>query len=213
MGTYHAAELAFLAAVYTNLLCRKEPMDLYFKPRPGAWPGNILRVAPDLLPPSSVRLMQVWINGQEHKDFDPVKMTVTLPPSQTDLRVRVRLVPQAVTFIADTLGTSNGVARIALAGSLGPEGVDYLKEQVEDAIASGCHALVLEVADLVYLGEEAVRYLTLTKEHQGPDFAITFTNVKAQVKDALSASELGQEVTETVAAAAGDVAAGSPATK
>ena len=51
MSGYHSTELCYLAAVYTNLLVTKQPMDLYFKPEAGAWPDNILRVSPDLLPP------------------------------------------------------------------------------------------------------------------------------------------------------------------
>ena len=33
-GGYHTIELCYLAAVYTNLLITKQPLDLYFKPSP-----------------------------------------------------------------------------------------------------------------------------------------------------------------------------------
>ncbi len=75
MAMYHSAELAFLAAVYGNLLALNQPMDFYFHPQPGAF-GGILRIAPDLLPPKSTKIMQVWVNGHEHRDFDPVGLTV-----------------------------------------------------------------------------------------------------------------------------------------
>jgi mannose/cellobiose epimerase-like protein (N-acyl-D-glucosamine 2-epimerase family) len=195
---YHSTELAFLAAVYTNLLVTGQPMDFYFKPKPGAWPDGILRVAPDLLPPGSVRLEQVWINGQEHRDFDPVALTVRLPDGLPEMKVRVRLVPAQVVFSADLLDLTNGTARISLAGSLGPEGLPILQEQVGGAIAAGCAALVLEVSDLVYLAPEGVRYLALTKQHQGPDFALSFAGVRGQVEAVLRDSELDQEVSETL---------------
>jgi anti-anti-sigma factor len=50
MSAYHSTELCYLSATYINLLIKKEPMCLYFKPRPDGFPGRILRVAPDILP-------------------------------------------------------------------------------------------------------------------------------------------------------------------
>jgi hypothetical protein len=50
MSGYHSFELCYLAAVYTNLLIKKQPMDFYFKPQPGAFKDNVLRVQPDILP-------------------------------------------------------------------------------------------------------------------------------------------------------------------
>ena len=54
MSGYHSSELCYLSAVYTNLLITKQPMDFYFKPQPGGFKNNMLRVAPDLLPPGSI---------------------------------------------------------------------------------------------------------------------------------------------------------------
>ena len=34
MSGYHSTELCYLAAVYTNLLITKQPLDFYFKPQP-----------------------------------------------------------------------------------------------------------------------------------------------------------------------------------
>ena len=56
MSGYHSFELCYLAAVYTNLLITKQPLDLYFKPQPGGFKDNILRVAPDILPPGSIKI-------------------------------------------------------------------------------------------------------------------------------------------------------------
>ena len=80
MSMYHSAELCYLATVYTNLLITGQPLDLYFKPRPDAWKDRVLRVSPDILPPGSIKIEQVWIDGQPSSDFDADKLTVTLPP-------------------------------------------------------------------------------------------------------------------------------------
>src|SRR5437764_463844 len=47
MSGYHSFELCYLAAVYSNLLINKPPMNLYFKPKPDAFKDNVLRVMPD----------------------------------------------------------------------------------------------------------------------------------------------------------------------
>jgi hypothetical protein len=45
--------LCYLAQVYTNLLITKQPLELYFKPRPDGFPDRVLRVSPDILPPAA----------------------------------------------------------------------------------------------------------------------------------------------------------------
>ena len=50
MSGYHSFELAYLAQVYTNLLITKQPLTLHFKPYPGGFKDNVLRVSPDILP-------------------------------------------------------------------------------------------------------------------------------------------------------------------
>ncbi|MCK5616468.1 N-acyl-D-glucosamine 2-epimerase [Candidatus Pacearchaeota archaeon] len=93
MAGYHSFELAYLAAVYTNLLITKEPMDLYFKPMPGGFKDNILRVAPDILPQGSIVIENVWINGKKYADFDSDALTVKLPVDMAEMKVKVRLKP------------------------------------------------------------------------------------------------------------------------
>jgi mannose/cellobiose epimerase-like protein (N-acyl-D-glucosamine 2-epimerase family) len=92
MSGYHSFELCYLAQVYTNLLITRQPLELYFKPLPGAFKDDILRVAPDLLPPGRARLANVWIDGEPYDDFDAEAMTVKLP--QTDKRVQVKVLLQ-----------------------------------------------------------------------------------------------------------------------
>jgi mannose/cellobiose epimerase-like protein (N-acyl-D-glucosamine 2-epimerase family) len=93
MSMYHAAELCFLSAIYTELLVRRRPLDLWFKPHPDGFGDGVLRVAPDLLPPGSVRLVEVELDGRPHPDFDAAAMTVALPPRTARVTVRARVAP------------------------------------------------------------------------------------------------------------------------
>lgn len=93
MSGYHSFELAYLAQVYTNLLLTRQPLELYFRPQPGGFKDNLLRVQPDILPPGSLRIAEVWANGEMYGNFDPDGLTVTLPDSKETITYRVRLVP------------------------------------------------------------------------------------------------------------------------
>jgi mannose/cellobiose epimerase-like protein (N-acyl-D-glucosamine 2-epimerase family) len=93
MSGYHSTELCYLAATYTNLLITKQPMDFYFKPYPGAFPRNILRVSPDILPAGRTRLEAVWINDEPYSNFDTEKLTVKLPDTKEQVRVKARIQP------------------------------------------------------------------------------------------------------------------------
>ncbi len=94
MSGYHSMELCYLSAVYTNLLITKQPMDFYFKPQPGAFKDNILRVSPDILPPGSIKIGAVEINGEAYTNFDADALTVKLPDTKEQVKVKVQIVPQ-----------------------------------------------------------------------------------------------------------------------
>ncbi len=93
MSGYHSFELAYLAQIYTNLLLTKQPLELYFKPRPDGFKDRILRVSPDILPPGAIRITDVWADEEPYRDFDAQGLTVKLPDSKESIRYRVRLVP------------------------------------------------------------------------------------------------------------------------
>lgn len=93
MSGYHSFELCYLAQVYTNLLITKAPLDLYFKPLPGAFPGNVLRVSPDILPPGRVALREVWVDDEPYAKFDAAALTVALPDVDRQVRVKARVAP------------------------------------------------------------------------------------------------------------------------
>jgi hypothetical protein len=94
MSGYHSTELCYLSAVYTNLLITKQALDLYFKPLPDGFPGRVLRVSPDILPPGSIRISEVWVDGEPYGEFDAEALTVRLPDTNERVQVRVRIVPR-----------------------------------------------------------------------------------------------------------------------
>jgi mannose/cellobiose epimerase-like protein (N-acyl-D-glucosamine 2-epimerase family) len=93
MSGYHSFELCYLAAVYSNLLVNKLPMDFYFKPIPGGFPDNILRVSPDILPPGTIKINSVEIDGKPYSDFDADALTVKLPDTKDRVKVKVNILP------------------------------------------------------------------------------------------------------------------------
>lgn len=93
MSGYHSFELAYLAQIYTNLLITEKPLDLYFKPLPNGFKRNILRVSPDILPKDSVRIEKVWVEGEEYDNFDASNLTVKLPDTSDQVKVKVRIAP------------------------------------------------------------------------------------------------------------------------
>jgi hypothetical protein len=96
MSGYHSFELAYLAQVYTNLLITKKPLDLYFKPLPQAFKRNILRVSPDILPAGSIKIDGVWLDEKPYDNFDASGLTVKLPDTSEQVRVKVRVTPTTV---------------------------------------------------------------------------------------------------------------------
>ena len=194
MACYHSFELAYLAAVYTNLLVTQEPMDFFFKPIPGGFPDNILRVQPDILPPGSVKIGEVWINGHLYQDFDAEALTVKLPPGHGEIKVRVQLVPTGAIFTT-LMEMEDGTARIALIGCLGPTNLKELEEQVEAAREQQAQAIVFEAQDLESISSEILRYLVYMKSTLPADFSIAFSGAKEEVKGFIERSGFGEEIT------------------
>jgi hypothetical protein len=93
MSGYHSIELAYLAQVYTNLLNTKQPLDLYFKPAVNGFGNSVLRVEPDILPPGSVRIQAVWVDGDPYAKFNADELTVEVPKVEHRPKIKVRVVP------------------------------------------------------------------------------------------------------------------------
>ncbi|MCA8909526.1 MAG: AGE family epimerase/isomerase, partial [Rhodospirillaceae bacterium] len=194
MAGYHSFELAYLASVYTNLLIRQEPMDFFFKPKPGGFKDGLLRVQPDILPVGAVRITDVWIDGVVYADFDADKLTVRLPQGHGDIKVRVRLTPSSVRFSADLLSVDGGTAKLALIGTMTPHDVKYLDEAVGGAIEQGARALDMDAEGLASLCSEGLRYLVFRKQKAGSDFRICVRNASEAVAAAIGMSEFDEEI-------------------
>lgn len=95
MSGYHSMELCFLSATYINLLITKQPLFLYFKPLPNGFKDNILRVSPDILPPNSVFIEECFIDDKPYTNFDADKLTVQLPKTDKQVRVKVKISPKS----------------------------------------------------------------------------------------------------------------------
>lgn len=88
MSGYHSIELAYLSAVYTNLLNTKKPLTLHFKPMPNGFKDNILHVQPDILPEGSIKITEVLLDDKPYSDYDADGLFVRLP---ADLKHRPKV--------------------------------------------------------------------------------------------------------------------------
>lgn len=191
MAGYHSFELCFLAAIYSNLLVTKQPMDFYFRPNPQGWPDNKLRVAPDLLPEGSVELSEVWIDDKNHDDFDAKKMIVNLPESDKPLRVRVRIEPAGLGFSADLMSFEDGIGNFALDGELSQAKLPLLKKEVEKL--NGLQGIVLDMTNLKSVDDTGWNYLLFTKQQRGSSFTLKLKGMNPQITQSLRDAELDEE--------------------
>ncbi|MEL7586395.1 MAG: AGE family epimerase/isomerase [Prolixibacteraceae bacterium] len=94
MSGYHSMELCYLSAVYINLLITRQPLYLYFKPLPNGFKDRILRVSPDLLPADSIFIEECFIDDVPYPDYDAGNLTVHLPDTDKQVRVKVKITPK-----------------------------------------------------------------------------------------------------------------------
>ena len=157
MSGYHSMELCYLAAVYSNLLVNEEDLELHFKPKPVSFPDGILRVAPDLLPPGSVRLAEVWVDDLPYTDFDADALTVRLPANQ-EVRVKVRIVSATDKF--DSRFTfQDGTCRIVMKGRLDPDEVIKLRRDLDRVVASVPARIIVDVTELESISRQGINEL------------------------------------------------------
>jgi anti-anti-sigma regulatory factor len=176
MSGYHSMELCYLAAVYSNLLVNEEDLELHFKPKAVSFPDGILRVAPDLLPPGSVRLAEVWINDLPYADFDADALTVKLPGNE-ECRVKVRIVSTTDKFDS-TFNLDDGVARVALRGKLDPDEVIKLRRDLERVISASPRRIIINVKELETMSRQGMNELLFfrSKVTMGEDVYIVGAN-------------------------------------
>ena len=163
MAGYHSFELAYLATVYTNLLITKEPMDLWFSPIPGNLKDNILRVSPDILPPGSIRIDEVEVDGEPYADFDALELTVRLPDSKERSKIRVRVAPMVDPFEVRTEIVGD-VAEMTLTGKLDMSTFAVFQTEVESVLAKKPGRLVLNLQDLESIANVGIRVLLFARQ-------------------------------------------------
>jgi hypothetical protein len=88
-------ELCYLAAVYTNLLITKTPMYFHFKPYAKSFKDGVLRVSPDILPKGSIFIEECFVDDKPYTNFDANALTVKLPASDKQVKVKVKISPKA----------------------------------------------------------------------------------------------------------------------
>ncbi len=216
MSGYHSFELCYLAAVYTNLLIMKQPMDFYFRPQPGAFKDNILRVQPDILPPGSVKIEQVWINGDTYTDFDAQALTIKLPAAESNtalahrpawagnpslpttkqraLNVHVRLVPSETRFDAE-LDTANDPIQLTLYGELDDQAELTFKLSLDKLITLKPQRLVIRVEKLNSMSTGNARALSFALQKIGLEADVTIVGANEQVKTTLQDVQVWEDLT------------------
>jgi anti-anti-sigma factor len=194
MSGYHSFELAYLATVYTNLLITKKPMDLYFKPKSGGFKDNILRVQPDILPPGSIQIGGVWLNGQPYSDFDAERLTVNLPSDLDEMKFKVRVVPTEVFFDANLFEITEDTAKIALKGVLDSSTIWNFQEVFERATAQPIRNLVLEMNDLQSISSAGIRAIAFNKQKLGREIKLYLVQPTPGVKKFVEMSSFCEDV-------------------
>jgi anti-anti-sigma regulatory factor len=195
-------------------------MDFYFKPQPGGFKDNILRVQPDILPPGSVKIEAVWINGERYADFDAEALTINLPVTEEapaphtlqyrpawagnprqipptekqELRVRVRIAPAGLPYDMK-LSMQGNSAELLLEGNLDEGAVLAFKQELDRVVAAKPKRLVLLAEDLTSLSKECGRVLVFFQNKIGIDTDIYVVAANDEVRSVLSDLELLDDVT------------------
>jgi anti-anti-sigma factor len=208
MSGYHSFELCYLAAVYTNLLITKQPMDFYFAPYPNNLEDNILYVSPDILPKGSIKIETVTINDEDYTDFDAEKLTIKLPSSNERLKVKVRIAPaQGLDhFDVETEMEGNDL-KVTLWGEFDARAIPHFRREMEPYMNVG--KIILVMNELKYLSNEAVRALIFLKQKMNLDETFIIVGANGQPKEMLDNSEFSEEAKseDTISSAEEDIAA------
>ena len=76
---YHTFELCYLAHIYTSTFVTKESFCLHFKPDPNG-DHEIINVLPDFLPPGSLTVKRITINGKEQQVHEHNPFHIKIEP-------------------------------------------------------------------------------------------------------------------------------------
>ncbi|OEH93831.1 AGE family epimerase/isomerase [Bacillus solimangrovi] len=183
MSGYHSFELAYLAAVYTNLLITKEHMDFYFKPYANSFADNILRVQPDMLPDGSVKIEKVWIDGKEYDDFDADGLFVRLPQTEKRVKVQVRIVPAvgAEHFEANVTRDKD-ITKLQLIGEFDTRALTTFKQAFAKVINDGATKVAIIVNDLDEICKEGIRAIIFETQKLSLDTEVYIIGATEELK-------------------------------
>ncbi|MDP4027814.1 MAG: AGE family epimerase/isomerase [Gallionella sp.] len=195
MSGYHSFELCYLASVYTNLMIAKQPMDFHFKPKPGGFKDNILRVSPDILPKGSIRIESVTVNGEDYTDFDAEGLTVKIPSSTEAVKIKVRIVPtQGLDHFNSTVAIKDKTATVTLTGDLDARAISFFRANLDKVIAANPEKLVIDVKGLESMTSCAARALIFAKQKLNIDDDVVIVGANDAVKTLLNQDEFGESV-------------------
>ena len=195
MSGYHSFELCYLASVYTNLLITKQPMDFHFKPKPGAFKDNILRVSPDLLPVGSIKIESVTVNGEDYRNFDAEGLTVTIPQATEPVKIKVRIAPtQGLDHFDASVSTKDRIATITLTGELDARAVPFFRDCLQKVIASNPEKLVIVVKDLESMVSSAARALIFAKQKMSIETDVVIVSANEAIQTLLAQGEFTDSV-------------------
>ena len=115
------------------------------------------------MPPGSIRIDQVWVDGQPWSEFDSEHLTVTLPPPGAEHTVKVRVVSALETFESE-VQVSDGTASIVLSGKLDETVAWTLERDLERALQGGPQRVVLRAEQLESMSSAGARALLLLRQ-------------------------------------------------
>jgi anti-anti-sigma factor len=195
MSGYHSFELCFLAAVYTNLLITKQPMDLYFQPDANSLENNILRVAPDLLPAGSIKIESVFINGDIHTDFNAEELTVKVPDTGTVLKIKVRICPTSgLDHFNLTTEITGSKAVMKMNGITDAHVVPVMREELEKIIENQPLTFIVDMTGLKEIDHVAVRALIFAKQKLKTEEDMIITGANEKIRAMFDNDEFSEEV-------------------
>jgi mannose/cellobiose epimerase-like protein (N-acyl-D-glucosamine 2-epimerase family) len=195
MSGYHSFELCYLATVYTNLLITNKPTDFYFKPVPNGFKDNILHVSPDILPKGSVKIEQVWIDDDEHSDFDANALTVRLPQSDNPVRVKVRIAPaQAIGAFDAVVEEAKNIVKVSLEGRLDGPSLPKLRNALATVTKAAPKRVAFLLEELTEFSDEGMRAICFAIEKLPMDTDVYIIGANNDFKNRLKEVELDDDV-------------------
>ena len=170
-----------------------------------------------MLPPGSIKLEAVWIDGERYTDFDADALTVNLPAveaaaaaahplevrpawagnprllpptAKQELQVRVRIVPAGLPFDM-ALTMQGGEAVLDLEGDFAAAALLPFRLELDKVVAAQPSRVVIRAEHLQALGDACGRALAFVERKLGVDSEIVVVGANTAVKETLT--EVGLE--------------------